>query len=231
MMTVLKQFRVDANAYDIAAADNGLIFLSSRSGGWADVAVVDWKKGKMVGRWGGVWTNSLLRLSMDQSRLYVSSQGVSPGKLEAFPIPVRLEEKPTSYPAARDAAAGGPFALTPDGQFLILQSGSVLRLSSNRGDDLQIAGKLPAHLAAAADPDSDRLFVLATDGLTIKQFSYPELKWQKSFRLPALAHQLAFDGKTNRLYAAVTDPQSFRDDPRAKGAGAVHIYEIGERNR
>jgi WD40 repeat protein len=225
-LNVRERFHVDVQACDIAASDGGLIFLSGRSGGWADVAVVDWKKERIAGRWGGVWTNSLLRLSGDQLRLYVSSQGVSPGKLEAFPIPVKLDEKPGASSAASEAPLGGPFMITPDGQFAILQTGAVLRLSANRTDDLQSAARLPPHLAAVADPDAGK--VLTTDGMTIKQYSYPELKWQTTYRLSAQAHQLGFDGKAGRLFVAAIDLQSFRDRPRAKAVGDLQVYEIQE---
>src|SRR5437868_8414 len=79
-------------------------------GGWADVALVDAKKQALVARWGGVWNRSLLQLAGDQNRLYASSQGVSPGKLEALPIPIRLEEKPTPAVARLpELPLGGPF--------------------------------------------------------------------------------------------------------------------------
>src|SRR5262249_37236060 len=154
----------------------GLIFLSGDGGGWADVAVVDVKKQAAVGRWGGVWNRSLLQLSADQGRLYVASQGVTPGKLEAMPIPTRLDDKPTPIPAAvPDLSLGGPFAVTADGQFAIFQTGAAVRLATNPGDDLQGGVKLPPHMASVADIDRGLLFLLATDGMTVKQYSYPEL--------------------------------------------------------
>ena len=223
------QFRVDVSPYDIAATDAGLIFLSGESGGWADVAVVDVKKQALIARWGGVWNRSLLQLSAGQDRLYVSSQGVSPGKLEAFPIPTKLEDKPSAINASLNGLpAGGPFTIAPDGQFAIFQTGSAVRLSANASDDMQAGVKLTAHLSAAADAERGLLFLLAADGFTVKQYSYPELQWQKDLRLGALAQQIAFDGHAGRLYASVIDPQALRDRPRARGIGDVHVYESRE---
>ena len=88
--------------------------------------------------------------------------------------------------------------------------------------------KLPPHLASAADVDLGVLFLLAADGTTIKQYSYPELKWQKDHRLTVLAHQMALDAKTGRLYLAVIDPKALRDRPRARGVGDVQVFESKE---
>jgi WD40 repeat protein/mono/diheme cytochrome c family protein len=221
--------RVEANPHDIAMTDGGLIFLTGGGGGWADVAVMDLAKASIVGRWGGVWNNSLVRLSADQKRVYVASQGVNPGKVEGFPIPVKLDEKPTPTVApAADLPLGGPFAVTPDGQFAILQNGTALHLSQNASDDLHGEEKLTPHLASAADADLGVLFLLAADGITIKQYSYPELKWQKDHRLGVLAHQMALDAKTGRLYLAVIDPKALRDRPRARGVGDIQVFESKE---
>jgi hypothetical protein len=173
-----------------------------------------------------VWNRSLLQLSAGQDRLYVSSQGVSPGKLEAFPIPTKLEEKPSAISASLNGLpAGGPFTIAPDGQFAIFQAGSAVRLSANASEDMQAGVKLLGHLSAAADAERGLLFLLAADGLTVRQYSYPELQWQKDHRLGALAQQIAFDGHAGRLYASVIDPQALRDRPRARGIGDIHVYE------
>lgn len=224
-LTVRLRFRVDARPYDIAAANNGFVFLSGDGGGWTDIAVIDTNKQTVAGRWGGLWNRSLVQLSADQTRLYVASQGVNPGKLEGLPISSKLDEKPASYAAKADKLPlGGPFAVTPDGQFLIQQSGSAIRLAKNRDDDLRDIVKLAPHIAAAVDGAS--MFLLATDGMTIKQYSYPDLKWQKDHRLGVLATHIAYDGKASRLYAAVVDPKSVASRPRARGHGDVHVYEL-----
>src|SRR5262249_52085686 len=114
-LKVRKKFPISGLPYDIVATDNGLIFLSGTGGGWSDVAIYDAKKQSLVGRWGGVWTRSFLQLSLDQSRLYVASQGVNPGKVEGFPLPVKLADKPaaSTSPNSADPAPSGPFVLTP----------------------------------------------------------------------------------------------------------------------
>ena len=104
-----KDFTVPAAPYDVAVSDAGLAFVSGGDGDWTDVSVVDAAKEAIVARWGGVWNRSFLRLSADQKRLYVSSQGVKPGTLDALPLPGRGESPrpcatsrpPTAPPSRR----------------------------------------------------------------------------------------------------------------------------------
>jgi len=68
-----------------------------------------------------VWNRSFVQLSPDQKRLYVSSQGVKPGTLDALPLPGKIDDKPAAYRAVAPAqyVLGGEFQATPDGRFLL----------------------------------------------------------------------------------------------------------------
>jgi hypothetical protein len=79
---VRKTLSVAVAAFDVAADDRGRVYLSGARGDWTNVAVLDTTSGEVVGRWGGVWAKSFLRLSADQKRLYIATQGVQPGSLD-----------------------------------------------------------------------------------------------------------------------------------------------------
>src|SRR5262249_5608916 len=78
--------------YDVAATDGGQVFLSGRGPDWASVTVVDANRGTVAARWGGFWNRSFLQLTPNQERLYVSTQGVSPGYVESLALPAKPEE-------------------------------------------------------------------------------------------------------------------------------------------
>ena len=178
-----KSFWVDVAAYDAVANDAGLLFLSGSKGDWSDIAVVDLAKETIVTRWGGVWNRSFLQLSVDQKRVYVSSQGVSPGTLDGLTIPSKFADKPDLYRAAFPGRQplGGEFQVTPDGRYLLCKTGTILRLSATSEDDLKFYTALEPFLAAAIDADSRAAFVLTRDG-TLEQYSYPEFKLRSSQR-------------------------------------------------
>jgi hypothetical protein len=81
------------------------------------------------------------------------------------------------------------------------------------------------HLAAAVDSEHGVLLLLANDGVTIKRFSYPAMEWQSNDRLSVLAHQMAYDAKTGRLYFGVINPAGL-GRPRAKGFGDLQVYDL-----
>ncbi len=228
-MEVRKSFWIDIVAYDVAAADNGLIFVTGGDGDWTDVSVVNLDKETVATRWGGVWTRSYLQLAPDQKRLYYSSQGVTPGTLDTLVLPKQLDDKPATYRAAAPGRQplGGEFQLTPDGRFLLFKSGTVLRLSANRDDDLQFHAALEPFVTATIDPDGHTAFLLTRDG-TLDRYSYPEFKLQASRRLDVVPYQAVCDGKQGKLYVAGFDPRSVAEHPRARGFGDLFIYDLKE---
>ena len=225
-LEIRKSFWVDVAAYDLVANDAGLLFLSGSKGEWSDIAVVDLAKERVVTRWGGVWNRSFLQLSADQKRLYYSSQGVSPGTLDALVIPAKLDDKPATYRAAFPGRQplGGEFQLTPDGRFLLCKTGTILRLSGTQDEDLKFHTSLEPFLAAAIDGDTRAAFVLTRDG-TLEQYSYPEFKLRTSQRVGVTAFQAVSDGQAGKLYVAGFDPRTAAERPRAKGFGEIYVYE------
>ncbi len=226
-------FTVPAAPYDVAVSDAGLAFISGGDGDWTDVSVVDAAKEAIVARWGGVWNRSFLRLSPDQKRLYVSSQGVKPGTLDALPLPGRgevtspLRDKPAAYRAAPPAqyALGGEFQATPDGRFLLCKTGVVLTASETREEDVQFAAWVGPFTAAAVDPETKSAFFLTREGM-LKQVSYPEFKPLATYDLGIVATQAALDGKAGKLYVAGFDPKTAAEHPRARGFGEVFVYTL-----
>jgi WD40 repeat protein/mono/diheme cytochrome c family protein len=222
-----KTLAIPGVAYDVAAGDNGVVYLSGGSGDWTDVIVLDADRGTVLARWGGVWTRSLLQLAPDQKRLYVSTQGVTPGLIEGLSLPARLDAKPTAYrsPAAGKHPLGGPFSVTPDGKYLLCRTGTVLRLTGDRDTDLQHAATLEPFLAAAVDVERGAVLTFTADG-RLERYSYPEFKPQGGQRLGIVAYQAACLGKQGQLYVAGFDPRALAANPRARGFGDIFVYDL-----
>jgi WD40 repeat protein len=223
-----KSFAIEASAYDVAAADTGLIFISGRGGDWTDITAVDVAKEAVVARWGGVWARSFLQLVPDQRRVYYSSQGVSPGTLDALVLPRKFDDgKPVTYPSPAHGKhpLGGEFLLSPDGQFLLCKTGTVLRVSAVQEEDLRFHADVGPFLAAAVSPEARAGFVLTGDGL-LKRYSYPDFKPRATYRLGLTPYQAVCDGPGGRLYVAGFDPRRVAQRPRARGHGDIHIYAL-----
>jgi DNA-binding beta-propeller fold protein YncE len=226
-LTERRSIPLPAVPYDVAAGPSGRAFVSGSGGGWADVTVVDADAGTVAARWGGVWGRSLVALTPDGSRLITSTQGVTPGRVEALPLPEPITDKPDTYAAPVGATVGGPFVVTPDGRHLLCHSGTVLRLSTSRADDLQLIADVGPFLAAAADPERGTAYLFREDG-TMDVLAYPDFKPRTSHRTGVAAYGATLDAKAGRLYVAGIPLAALRDRPRAKGVGDVFVFEIRE---
>jgi hypothetical protein len=226
-LVLRRSFTVPVAAYDLAVSERGLAFVSGATGDWAEVSVIDLGKEKVAATWGGVWTRSLLQLTPDGRRLYVSSQGVVPGTLDALPVPARLADRPTlsRAPGHDKQALGGAFVISPDGRYLLCKTGTILRLSAERDEDMKPHRKLEPFLAAVADVEGKVAYLLGRDGL-LEQYGYPEFRLKGTRRLSLSGYQLALDGKGGRLYVAGFDPAALSERPRARGHGDIHVYRL-----
>jgi hypothetical protein len=222
-----KSFAVPATAYDVAANDAGLVFLSGVGRDWTEIAAIDTARQEVVARWGGVWTRSFLHLSRDQRRLYCSSQGVTPGTLEALVLPRKPDEQPLTCKAAPPAEGGlgGDFVLSPDGRFLLCKTGTVLRLSAARDGDLSFHARVEPFAAAAVDPEAGSALVLTPDGL-LEFYAYPDFRLVGTARLGLTPYAMAWEGKGGRLYVAGIDPRAVAERSRARGHGDIHVYDV-----
>jgi len=144
-------------------------------------------------------------LSRDGKRLYVSSQGVVPGTLDVFDLTGK--SKPRRAPNHDKLSLGGEFVISPDGKHLICKTGTVLRLSADRDEDMKLHGRIDPLLSVAIDEENKSAWVVSRDG-TLKQYSYPEFRLQGRWRPALAAYAVAVDGKAGRLYLAGFDPRS-----------------------
>src|SRR5439155_24917205 len=121
--------------------------------------------------------HSRLQLSGAGKRVYVSSQGVTPGTLEALVLPEKPDDKPVTYRAdvPRRNPLGGEFQVTPDGRFLLCRTGTVLRSSADRAEDLKFHAAVEPFAAAAVDARAGACLVLTRDG-ELKVYSYPDFR-------------------------------------------------------
>jgi WD40 repeat protein/mono/diheme cytochrome c family protein len=227
-LTETANWKLPLRGYDLALRDGGLAFISGADEEWSEVSLVDLRKGAVAARWGGVWGRSYVQLSPDSRRLYASSQGVVPGTLDAFVLPARLADLPSNYRAAGydKLALGGEFTITPDGRFMLCKTGTVLRLSAEKEDDMRLHVRLVPFLAAAIE-EGKTAWLLDREG-NLRQYSYPEFKLQSRRRLSISGYRIAVDGKAGRLYVAGFDPRSVAERPRAKAHGDIHVYAIKE---
>jgi hypothetical protein len=228
-MKKLADVPLSAAAYDVAVRDDGVVLASGEGPEWTRIEAVDLDAKKSLGTFGSAWGKSLLAATPEGGRVYVSSQGVIPGTLEALAVPRidrgRLVGDSTATKAAGADNLGGGISISPDGKYLLARSGTVLQISADRESDMRPHAKVVPHLSAAVDVARGSAYVLGRDGL-IWRYSYPEFRPAGRFRPALSAYRLTLDATSGALHVAGTDPRSVSDRPRAKGHGDIHTYAI-----
>ncbi len=123
-----------------------------------------------------------------------------------------------------DPAAARPDESTIDGN--TAPEAKLTAREAERGREFAFVGKVPANLAAAADPATGRLLVSGLDG-RLHWIDGAGLRPIGSCLLPRPAYQLAVDAKRRLLYAAsATTLDVGRLGDRERAAGDVHVYDL-----
>jgi WD40 repeat protein len=227
----IAQIRLATAGYDLALGERGRAFVSGAAEEWTTVSVVDVQKRTLLATWGGVWSKSFVRLSSDGGRLYVSSQGVVPGSLDAFVLAAKDSEQAVSYRATNHdkLVLGGAFVLSPDGRFALCKTGTILQLASEKDADMRFHLRVEPFLSAAIDVEGKTAYLLSRDA-TLAEYSYPEFRLRARRRLAMAGYRLTVDGRLRegsvRLFVAGFDPRSVADRPRAKAHGEIHVYRV-----
>jgi WD40 repeat protein/mono/diheme cytochrome c family protein len=89
---------------------------------------------------------------------------------------------------------------------------------------LATTAKAPDALAQAVDAETKTKFRITPKGW-LERTELPEDKIVGRWKLPLTAYRIAYDGKSDRLYLCVIDPEALKSRPRARGFGDVWVIE------
>jgi hypothetical protein len=204
-------------ALSLGAGDK--VFMTGAGNGFTSVAMFDSPQAPVKyiapikGDWQMLWLPGKLVVypNTDAKEFEVHKLPIDPSKIA-----------PERVPIAQANPFSGPPLRTLDGKFLISRTGTVLNAS-----DLKPNGKIDPFLSLAVDVEANSAHALNDKGW-LKQYSYPDWKEVKKWKLPITAYQIAVDAKGGKMYLSVVDPEAIRSRPRAKGFGDVWVLEMKE---
>lgn len=221
-MQVTSTFVIKFDPFEMAANDSGQVYITGGSGQWSKLVVVDIKKKSIVGQLAGPYMGSNLRMTPEGKRLYFSTNGLSPGSMEAVWL------GSGGKTATGRGAGGGPFNITPDGKFIIFRSGLVTRIGKSPQDDMKEAGKVSPNRAAVMDLASKTIWLATHEG-NLEKWSYPDFELQESFTLPKRAYELYLDGKTKMLFSALDNKKDRQAFDRGAGVGNIAVFDLNKK--
>jgi hypothetical protein len=131
-MKLDKTLDLPIDPFALDATNAGLVFASGGSGTRTEIAVLDITKAEpVIALWKGVTVGCWIRLSVDQKHLYLSNWRARPAVLTALPLPEQFagSELPSGATCtAPPISTRGAMTLTPDGRFMVCESGVIIQL-------------------------------------------------------------------------------------------------------
>ncbi len=213
---LLGSYGVSLNPFAISVGTGGKVFLTGAGDGFTSIALFEEPVVKYIvpikGNWQMQWLPGKL----------VTYPNAGAKEFEVFKLPIEPAKSgaPERVTIADSTPFNGPSQATSDYKFLIARTGTIFNAS-----DLKPAAKIDPFLSLAVDVEAKAAYALNDKGW-LKQYSYPDWKEQKKWKLPITAYQIAVDAKGGRMYLSVVDPDSIRNRPRAKGFGDVWVVEL-----
>ena len=206
------------NPSSITVATAGKVFLSGAGEAFTSIALVDDAGPKYVAPIRG---NCHLQWLPGKLLAYPNSN-VKEIDLFKLPLDPNKQGGPERMTSPDTHPVSGPPQHSLDGKFLIWRTGTVLSVA-----DLKPAAKIDSFLSLAVDVEANAAYALNDKGW-LKQYSYPDWKEVKKWKLPITAYQIAVDAKGGKMFLSVVDPDAIQNRPRAKGFGDVWVIEMKE---
>ncbi len=222
-LKITSTFTIDVDPYDLAADDQGHLFVANGScQGTVKPVVVDIAK-KTAAPMNSPYLlteQATVLISPDQKRLYGTTMLTIPDEVNK-----EMPESPLPL-----TATGGYASLSPDGRFLVDMMGGVKRTSKNMTEGLKDLAKIDRITAAAWAQDSSLLLVSTKDG-TLKVYSMPDVFLLKAMKLAAVPYRLLYDHASKTLYAAVDRENAIEgwgSEQTQNGVGDLHLYDLSK---
>ncbi|OMP66177.1 S-layer homology domain-containing protein [Domibacillus epiphyticus] len=135
LFTLSKVVDITLDPYDIAADDNGIVYISGGSDQHTSLISVDSQTGEELSKQ-GITYRSLIQMHPSQNRLYAITTSVSPRDTASYRITGGKLEAAIDSPYHGDYPLSPDITMSPDGKYLFNQSGHIFTLSETPSADM-----------------------------------------------------------------------------------------------
>ncbi|MFL8936324.1 S-layer homology domain-containing protein [Rossellomorea oryzaecorticis] len=171
-MKYLHSINVATDPFDIAADDEGNVFLTSGSGQHVNIKSYNSTTGEMLSDVRGPYEKSYIEMHPSQDRVYLIDTTVSPRDLEVYPI------SDGKLSAGKDSPYHGDYPLTTDltipedGGYIFNGSGNVFYSSMTPSADMTFAGKLDRGYTSIAFDVPNKEFYTSNKNTFVQAYNY-----------------------------------------------------------
>ena len=207
--TLVDQFTIDTDPYDLVVTSDGYLYVSHGSGQWGPIKSYNLQDPSVaIGR-GGTYELSILRLHPDESRLYVANTGLIPSDVERFTINQGEFAENWDSPYHGDHRFDGHIFIHPDGEYMLSRGGDIFSLSETREEDLiyQQSIKDAPVTDAAYDTGTETLFTIVDS--TIAYYDLPAFFQRGIFPLRDVGQFLSVVDDTVYVLSGTSESSSY----------------------
>lgn len=140
--SVLSQFDIDMDPYDIEADVDGNIYITPGSNQHGNVALYSSITKTKIGEAGGTYMSSLMQLNPVNSKLYVITTELSPRDISAYEFSQNNFKYLYDSPYHGDYAMNKNMRISPDGRFIFNGAGTIFNSTNLQSSDMTYVGKL-----------------------------------------------------------------------------------------
>ncbi|QOY37102.1 S-layer homology domain-containing protein [Anaerobacillus isosaccharinicus] len=140
-MTLERIINIKLDPFDIAADDNGVVYISSGSAQWTSVQSFNSVTGEVLSTQ-GIRHRSYLAMHPDQNRLYSINTDSSPRTMRVYSINEGKLGPEIRSPYHGDYSLNQDIAITPDGKYIINSRGHFFRSTVTPSADMRYVATL-----------------------------------------------------------------------------------------
>nr|QNO47633.1 hypothetical protein PGBELJNO_00031 [Methanosarcinales archaeon ANME-2c ERB4] len=139
--SVVREFRINVDPYDIVATSDGCLYASSGSGQWTYIRGYDLNTTSEVGN-ASIRHRSHIKLHPSENCIYSADTDLSPSDIEKFGISEGDIQALYDSPYHGDYPMWGDLEISPDGTKIFTISGHVFRSTESQSTDMTHIGSL-----------------------------------------------------------------------------------------
>ncbi len=175
-MKIRNVVHIEVDPFDIAADDQGVVYITPGSGQHGNIKSFDSKSGEILSDLYGVYERSYIEMHPSQDRVYLIDTTLSPRDIESYPI------QNGKLQAGKDSPYHGDYQISPDlkisddGRYLFNQSGHIFMSSATPSADMTYVGKLDREFSSITFDITYGGFYAANNRSVIQAYDYDTMK-------------------------------------------------------
>jgi hypothetical protein len=171
-MKYLHSINVETDPFDIAADDQGNVYLTSGSGQHVNIKSYNSTTGELLSDIRGPYEKSYIEMHPSQDRVYLIDTTLSPRDLEAYPISDGKLSNGKDSPYHGDYSLTTDLTIPEDGRYIFNGSGNIFYSSMTPSVDMTYAGKLDRGFTSITFDIPNKEFYTSNKNTFIQAYNY-----------------------------------------------------------